>query len=197
MQHVSDSQTLQLLSGDAIPVVVSATRAEAAYVPGGVEVVVTGLGKTAAATATTRALAGRDLQRVVVLNIGTAGALRDGVVGLHEPGVVLNHDINADAIRALGYDPQERLVLDASRPTVLATGDVFVTDPLVRDRLAQQAHLVDMEGYAVAYAAAQFGVPVRMAKHVSDNADESAHDWPAMVDRSARALGQWLTAVLG
>ncbi|TCJ21310.1 nucleosidase [Nocardioides jejuensis] len=186
-----------MLSGDAIPVVVSATRAEAAYVPAGIEVVVTGLGKTAAATATTRALAGRDLQRVVVLNIGTAGALRDGVVGLHEPGVVLNHDINADAIRALGYDPQERLVLDASRPTVLATGDVFVTDPLVRDRLAQQAHLVDMEGYAVAYAAAQFGVPVRMAKHVSDNADESAHDWPAMVDRSARALGEWLTAVLG
>ena len=36
---------------------------------------------------------------------------------------------------------------------VLATGDVFVTDPAVRDRLAERAHLVDMEGYAVAYAA--------------------------------------------
>lgn len=197
MQHVSDTQTPQILPSDAVPLVVCATRAEAAHVPEGVEVVLTGMGKTAAATATARALSGRDLSRVVVLNIGTAGALRDGVVGLHEPGVVLNHDINGDAIRALGYDPQERLVLDEARMAVLATGDVFVTDPVVRDRLAQQAHLVDMEGYAVAYAAAQFGVPVRMAKHVSDNADESAFDWPAMVERSARELGAWLRAVLG
>jgi hypothetical protein len=36
------------------------------------------------------------------------------------------------------------------------------------------------------------GVPVRLLKHVSDNADESALDWPAVVDASARALGAWL-----
>ncbi len=197
MPDVSDIDTPQQLPRGAVPLVVSATRAEAAYVPSGIEVVVTGLGKTAAATATAQALAGRDLSRIVVVNIGTAGALRDDVSGLHEPGVVLNHDINADAIRALGYDPKERLLLDAARPTVLATGDVFVTDPVVRARLAEQAHLVDMEGYAVAYAAARFGVPLRMAKHVSDNADEASFDWPAMVDRSARELGRWLQAVLG
>jgi adenosylhomocysteine nucleosidase len=177
---------------------VAATRAEAAYVPSGLDLVITGMGKTGAATAVARSLAGLgSLRDVVVVNIGTAGALRDDVTGLHEPGTVLNHDINADAIRALGYDPQEQLVIDPAREVVLATGDVFVTDPVVRARLAQQAHLVDMEGYAVAYAARHFGVPVRMAKHVSDNADESAHDWPAMVDRSALALGEWLTAVLG
>lgn len=194
---MSDAPVPVRLPAGSTPLVISATRAEAAYVPAGVEVIVTGLGKTAAAVATARALAARSLDRVVVLNIGTAGALRDGVVGLHEPGVVLNHDINADAIRALGYDPQERLVLDASRDAVLATGDVFVTDPVVRARLAQQAYLVDMEGYAVAWAAREFGVPLRMAKHVSDNADESAHDWPSMVDRSARELGAWVTAILG
>ena len=54
-----------------------------------------------------------------------------------------------------------------------------------------------MEGYAVAYAALQFGVPVRLVKHVSDNADESAMDWPTMVDRSARALGAWLERMDG
>ncbi len=194
---MSDAPVLLRLPSGSTPLVVSATRAEAAYVPAGVEVVVTGLGKTAAAVATARALASRSLEGVVVLNIGTAGALRDGVAGLHEPGVVLNHDINGDAIRALGYDPQERLVLDSSRDAVLATGDIFVTDPLVRARLAQQAHLVDMEGYAVAWAAREFGVPLRMAKHVSDNADETAHDWPAMIDRSARELGAWVAAVLG
>jgi adenosylhomocysteine nucleosidase len=179
-------------------VVVAATRAEAAYVPAGLDLVITGLGKTAAATAVTRVLAGLgSLEGVVVVNIGTAGALRDDISGLHEPGAVLNHDINADAIRALGYDPEEWLVMDASREVVLATGDVFVTDPVVRTRLAAQAHLVDMEGYAVAYAARQFGVPVRMAKHVSDNADETALDWPAMVDASARELATWLEGLLG
>jgi adenosylhomocysteine nucleosidase len=33
---------------------------------------------------------------------------------------------------------------------------------------------------------------VRLVKHISDNADETALGWPAMVERSARALGEWL-----
>jgi adenosylhomocysteine nucleosidase len=77
---------------------------------------------------------------------------------------------------------------------VLASGDVFVTDPAVRDLLAQRAHLVDMEGYAVAYACHAFGVPVRLVKHVSDNAGDDAVDWPRLVEASARELGRWLRA---
>ncbi|MDZ5620240.1 nucleosidase [Nocardioides bizhenqiangii] len=176
--------------------VVAATRAEAAYVPSSLPVLVTGIGKTAAATAVARALASYDdLSGLEVVNVGTAGALHDHHEGLHEPGVVLNHDVNADAIRALGYDPQERLRCGPGA-MVLATGDVFVTDPVVRERLAAQADLVDMEGYAVAYAALQFDVPVRLVKHVSDRADESAMDWPTLVDRSARSLGEWLARTL-
>lgn len=170
----------------------AATAAEAAHVPAGLPLVVTGMGKTAAAVATARALAAYDdLSGLTVVNIGTAGALRDELTGLHEPGVVLNHDINADIVRSLGYDPEERLVVGESE-VVLATGDVFVTDPLVRDRLALAAHLVDMEGYAVAFAARSFGVPVRLVKHVSDAADESAMDWPSLVEASAVVLGEWL-----
>ena len=199
--------------------VVAATRAEAAHVPAGVEVVVTGIGKTAAAVATTRALArraqagqvaqagqsghghgrgrgaGGGLAGLTVVNLGTAGALRDGLAGLHEVGTVLNHDMNADAVRALGYDPQELLRISEA-PVVLASGDLFVTDPAVRERLAERAHLVDMEGYAVAYACRALGVDVRVVKHVSDNADETALDWPAMVDHSARALAEWLRPLL-
>jgi adenosylhomocysteine nucleosidase len=172
--------------------VVAATAAEAAHVPTSLPLVITGLGKTAAAVATARALAALPtLEGLVVINIGTAGALRDDITGLHEPGVVLNHDINADLIRTLGYDARERLTVGDS-DIVLATGDVFVTDPVVRARLAEQAHLVDMEGYAVAWAAQEFGVPVRLVKHVSDSADESAMDWPAMVEASAVVLGAWL-----
>ena len=174
---------------------IAATRAEAAHVPDDVDLVVTGLGKTAAAVATTAALCARDTTGLTVVNIGTAGALRDGLEGLHEVGTVLNHDMNADAIRALGFDPRDRIVVGESE-IVLASGDLFVTDPADRSRLAERAHLVDMEGYAVAFACAAYGVPVRLVKHVSDNADQAALDWPALVERSARALGDWWAANL-
>lgn len=174
------------------PLVVAATEEEARYVPSSVELVICGVGKIAAAFATTRALltAGDPAGRLVV-NIGTAGALRDELTGMFEPGVVLNHDLSADAIRALGYDPKDELQIGDS-DVVLATGDVFVTDPAVRDELATRAHLVDMEGFAVAYAAQRLGAYPRLVKHVSDSADEGAMEWPALVDASAREIGRWL-----
>ncbi|WP_109474112.1 nucleosidase [Ornithinimicrobium cavernae] len=177
--------------------VVSATRAEAAHVPVGLPVVVTGIGKTAAATAVTRALLETDRSGLVVLNIGTAGALRPGREGLFLPGRVVNHDISAAALRALGYDPRDELVLDGGDDTVLASGDTFVTDPVVRDQLAARADLVDMEGYAVAFACEALGVPARLVKHVSDSADAGAMAWPELVDASAQVLGAWLADLTG
>lgn len=160
--------------------------------PEGVPVVVTGVGKTAAAVAVSRALAVRDTAELVVLNVGTTGALRDGLSGLFLPSTVVNHDVNAEAIRAIGLDPRDELAVDGGDGTVLASGDVFVTDPAVRARLAKRAHLVDMEAYGVVYACREYGVPVRVVKHVSDSADESALDWPALVDASAKVLGEWV-----
>ncbi|MEV4265565.1 nucleosidase [Kribbella sp. NPDC049584] len=173
--------------------VVCAVAGEARYVPAGVPLVVTGVGKTAAAVAVSRALAGRDTSDVVVLNVGTTGALRDGLSGLFLPSTVINHDVNAEAVRAIGLDPQDELHIEGGDGTVLASGDVFVTDPVVRQRLAERAHLVDMEAYGVVYACREYGVPVRVVKHVSDSADEAALDWPALVDASAKVLGEWVS----
>ena len=174
--------------------VVAATKAEAAHVPQGLPLLVTGVGKTAAAAATAAALAERPVDLVV--NVGTAGALRAGHAGLHVPSTVLNHDISAALLAELGIPTQDAIELSDGDGTVLATGDTFVTDPVARDRLAARAHLVDMEGFAVAYACARAGVPVRLVKSVSDNADDSALDWPTAVDASARELGRWLLAHL-
>lgn len=182
---------------------VSATRAEAAHVPADLPVIITGVGKVAAASAVSSALAvarATGTPYDLVVNIGSAGALHDHLEGLHEIGSVLNHDLSADVLRGFGYDPQEWLtvaptdgvtdgVTDGLR---LATGDMFVSDATTRVRLAAQADLVDMEGYAVAWACRQAAVPVRLIKHVSDKADEGALDWLALVDLSARALGEWL-----
>ncbi|RNL65789.1 nucleosidase [Nocardioides marmoriginsengisoli] len=178
--------------------VVAALRSEAAYLPEGVPVVITGIGKTNAAIETTRALlAYGDTADLIVLNVGTAGALQDGLTGLHRPSSVLNHDLSADAIRALGIDPEERVDLRTGDGTVLASGDVFVSDPAVRARLAQHADLVDMEAYGVALACRRLGVDLELVKHVSDNADEGAFDWPSAVDASAQVLGAWVTQRLG
>lgn len=170
--------------------VVAATKAEAEYVPAGMDLLITGIGKVDAAIAMTEALVRR--RPSMVLNIGTAGALRPGLRGLFLPSTVLNHDLSADVLRHLGYAAVDELAIDDGDGTVLATGDTFVTDPIARDLLAERAHLVDMEAFAIVAACRRFGVDCRLVKHVSDAADESAMDWPQLVDASARALGDWL-----
>ncbi len=170
--------------------VVAALASEAAYVPAGLPLAITGIGKVEAASATALAIARHAPSRIV--NIGTAGALRTGLHGIHLPSLAINHDLDAPSIRALGAEAVDELEIEDGDGTVLATGDRFVSDPVVRDVLAQRASLVDMEGFAVARTAAVLGVPVRLVKVVSDAADESALEWPQVVDRCARQLGDWL-----
>ncbi len=52
-----------------------------------------------------------------------------------------------------------------------------------------------MEGYAVAAVAHRAGLPVRLVKHVSDEAgDGAARAWRESVDDCARHLADWLQA---
>lgn len=169
--------------------VVVAVPQEAAHLHH-VDVVLTGIGKVAAAVAVSRAIVERRPARV--LNIGTAGALHDGWEGVHRIGRVIEHDVDHAALSALvGQDLEGEVVLDASLPTVLATGDAFVADPAVRQALSQRAHLVDMEGYAVAMACAAAGVPCDLVKVVSDTAsDDAARTWVEQADATARVIAE-------
>ena len=95
------------------PLVVVAVIEEAQAFAHRVPTLVTGVGKVRAATATTwAAMAHRPS---VILNLGTAGALRPGVLAagiVHEIGAVLQHDVNGRAIATLvGSDPSPRLEL--------------------------------------------------------------------------------------
>ena len=101
-------------------------------------------------------------------------------------------------MRAMGSDPDDLIRLPELGQTgdgsVLATGDSLVAGGPVRDALAERAHLVDMEGFAVATACRELGVTLRMAKHVSDDADSQALEWLERVQISARELAAWYRA---
>lgn len=175
--------------------VVVAVRQEAAYLHD-VPVVLTGIGKVAAAVTVSTAIAERRPERV--LNIGTAGALHDGLDGIHRIGRVLEHDVDHAALGALiGEDLSGEVVLDPSLPITLATGDAFIADDAVRAVLAQRAQLVDMEGYAVARACQQAGVPCDLVKVVSDTASsDAARTWAEQADATARVIADIVSAEL-
>lgn len=189
--------------------VVAALAEEVAHLPTGVEVLVTGVGKARAAAALGRRLADRPRPDVVV-NVGTAGSVDGVITGVVEVTWVTQHDIPYDAIEALVGGTLDRgyALASAATPvpmptppsgvTMLATGDVFVADGAHARRLAAQGiHLVDMEAFGFAAACAEFEVPFRCVKVVSDFADESAGEsWIDTVDACARSLGEWVAALL-
>jgi adenosylhomocysteine nucleosidase len=180
------------------PLLVIAVPEEAAHLGAELPVLITGIGKVNAAAALATVLASGPAPAEVV-NLGTAGALRPGLDGrIHTVGTVLQHDLNSAVLHQLtGRGYGEPLTLAADGPT-LATGDLFVSDPAARDRLAAEAELVDMEGYAVAMVAQRAGVPVRLVKYVSDEAGEgAARAWRDSVDDCARHLAAWVREHLG
>ena len=173
------------------PLLVVAAEEEAVHLNHGFPLLLTGMGKVNAALAVARVLASHRPSEII--NLGTAGALKHGIKGTHEIARVVQHDLDGTAIEALTGRPVG-LPLDLrSEGLTLATGDAFVSSEKVRARLALQADLVDMEGYAVASAAHAAGVPVRLVKHVSDTADEEAAlTWKESVEACARDLAAWV-----
>ncbi|MGO1950848.1 MAG: nucleosidase [Mycobacteriaceae bacterium] len=186
------------------PLVVVAMASEASDFDEDAPVLLTGIGRIRTTLALTDCLH-RYLQvgglPSAIINIGTAGALHGGMSGLHRVNRVRLHDFSHSGVAALtGKDEYPPLELDdaaAGSPVTLATGDSFVEDAATRDRLAQDADLVDMEGYAVAMVAEWFGVPVQLLKIVSDAADGTAGtSWQREIPRLARELAHHTRAAL-
>jgi adenosylhomocysteine nucleosidase len=184
--------------------VVAALAEEVAHLPTDVEVLITGVGKARAAAVLAARLAAATPS--VVINLGTAGAVDGVVTGLVEVNWVTQHDFPYDAIESLvgstierGFvllpdRPPERLAAAPPGSTALATGDVFVASAEDARRLAADGiHVVDMEAYGYASTCAEFGVPLRCVKVVSDTADEDAGaNWLDTIDACARSLGDWV-----
>ncbi|MET9346913.1 nucleosidase [Streptomyces termitum] len=177
------------------PLLVLAVKEEAQFLDTDLPVLLTGMGKVNAATALATALA-RGPRPSEIVNLGTAGALRTGWTGTHVIGTVVQHDFDGRLLATLtGESYGAPLPLPAGGDVVLATGDTFISDEAARARLAERAPLVDMEGYALAHAAALAGVPLRLVKHVSDEAGDGAdRTWRESVAACSRELAAWAAA---
>ncbi|WP_406109286.1 nucleosidase [Streptomyces sp. NBC_01003] len=174
------------------PLLVLAVKEEAQFLDTDLPVLLTGMGKVNAATALATVLA-RGPHPSGIVNLGTAGALRPGWTGTHVIGSVIQHDLDNAVLASLtGEIYGAPIDLPDHDGPVLATGDSFISDEAARARLAAHAPLVDMEGYALASAARQAGVPLRIVKHVSDEAgDGAARTWRETVADCARVLADW------
>lgn len=173
------------------PLLVLAVKEEAHHLDTSLPVLLTGMGKVNAASALATALARGPLPSEVV-NLGTAGALRPGWTGTHVVGTVLQHDLDGVVLQSLTGELIGGPLTLADDGATLATGDSFVSDEASRARLAERADLVDMEGYALAAVAQRAGVPLRVVKHVSDDAGEgAARSWRESVDACSRVLAAW------
>lgn len=169
-----------------------------------VVVVLSRIGKVAAATTATLLLAEFDVSRIVFT--GTAGGLAPGVnVGDVVVGdTLLQHDMDASPlfprheVPLYGRDRFEadpamsQALADASTAMLaeagtaqarvhrglLVSGDRFVSERDENDALRRRlpdALAVEMEGAALAQVCHDFGVPFAVVRTVSDRADDSAH----------------------
>ena len=154
---------------------------------------VTGAGKVNAAVAVATAVG--IARPSELINLGTAGGLKDNISGTHQVSTVLEHDVDDAAIHAIA-DVHCSLPINLAREgLILATGDRFIASAEDRQLLAVVADIVDMEGYAIAKAAAAAGVAVTMVKHVSDQADEGAsRSWVDSVTWCSHQLATWVRA---
>lgn len=127
---------------------VAAVDKEAAALPEGTPLLVTGIGTLPAAISLTEYLTvareeGTLPERVV--NIGTVGALRDGLDGVYEVDRVVKHDFQLKVLSDISrYLLPEVIELPTSSKFPvqgLATGDMFVSDTTTRDRLAVDSGL--------------------------------------------------------
>lgn len=174
------------------PLLVVALEAEAEHLHvSDLPVLVTGVGKVSAAFALAAVLARQRPSRII--NLGTAGALHDGLGGTHVVRRVIQHDFDDEGVAALtGEHFGPPIDLGGDGP-VLASGDLFVSGGPGRDALAGRADLVDMEGYVVAHVARQFGLDVTLVKEVSDSACAgAARTWQESLAACAERLGAWL-----
>ena len=164
--------------------------------PGGVEIVYSGIGKINAAMTSIKAIQQYSPKRI--LNFGTAGKIKSELHGLLEIGRVIQRDMDAEPLAPRGNTPfcnrpQEYL---STGKFLCGTGDSFVTahDSWLH---SQGVDVVDMELFAIAAIAYEHRIPWQSFKYITDDANEnSGEDWQAKVHHGQDLLLSKLREIL-
>lgn len=164
----------------------------------GFDRLLTGVGKLQAAYALTRALDAAHYDEIVV--VGTAGAIDPELEpGVYDIDATVQHDVrDLEGVLGQHISLPARVEVRSGGVTI-ATGDVFVDDAdAVAVIRTLGARMVDMESYAYAWVAAQFGVPLRILKAVSDRAQDGAtQTWDEAVVACSHQLRAHIRALYG
>jgi adenosylhomocysteine nucleosidase len=164
----------------------------------GFDRLVTGPGKLQAAVALSEALGAKPYAEIVV--VGTGGSIDPGVgPGVHEIARALQHDVtDIDGIVGQHVSLPASVAVDREG-IVIATGDRFIDDAdAVAGIRMLGAGMVDMETYAYLWVAERAGVPIRVFKAVSDQAqDDALTDWRAAVARCSAELRAHVAELYG
>ena len=113
----------------------------------------------------------------LVINFGSAGAIKEGLSGLVECTKFYQRDMDARGLLdlKLGETPFDNIneIINSDEGFSCGSGDSFVNN-----KIEINVDLVDMEAYALAKVCKLESVKFRCFKYVSDNADENATgDW--------------------
>jgi adenosylhomocysteine nucleosidase len=113
----------------------------------------------------------------LVINFGSAGAIKKGLSGLVECTKFYQRDMDARGLLdlKLGETPFDNIneIINSDEGFSCGSGDSFVNN-----KIEMNVDLVDMEAYALAKVCKLENVKFRCFKYVSDNADENApSDW--------------------
>tara|TARA_B100001027_G_C16202591_1_gene301275 strand:- start:379 stop:909 length:531 start_codon:yes stop_codon:yes gene_type:complete len=113
----------------------------------------------------------------LVINFGSAGAIKEGLSGLVECTKFYQRDMDARGLLdlKLGETPFDNIneIINSDEGFSCGSGDSFVNN-----KIEINVDLVDMEAYALAKVCKLESVKFRCFKYVSDNADENAtSDW--------------------
>jgi adenosylhomocysteine nucleosidase len=143
-----------------------------------IPILYSGIGKINAAIATFKAI--EKYQPTLIINFGTVGKINPKCSGLLEVKKVIQRDMDAEPLAPRGTVPfsdKPNELCSGQGEYVCATGDSFVT---ARDEwlVLNQVDVVDMELYAIASVAAEYGIHWRSFKYISDDANEaSGKEW--------------------
>lgn len=146
-------------------------------VPSGIPIIISGIGKVAAAVACQALI--REHAADYLINAGACGALHDSpdfeIGSLMRITTAVEGDHTPFEKHLAPLASAGRLTVDLPA-AALVTSDKPVFDPQIRADFSNLGDVVDMEGGAIARTAALYGVPWDMVKGVSDPAGKIDND---------------------